>query len=211
MAQEWQDKILDDLNAGSGQYVNVTWAQHWCQAYCQKENCEETGNIPNALCRDMIALAWADSLYNSVTNPFSTCTWPSSNYAPLDCECNFTCVNGYTKCGTECINPSTQICQSSMPVPLVARGFTKCSPGLTACPIPNGGFECIDTSKDLEACGGCPLIDEPEAGVDCSSLPGVNEVACIRGECVVESCAPSFKLINGTACFPTSGSIFTWQ
>ncbi|KAM0755444.1 hypothetical protein T439DRAFT_320138 [Meredithblackwellia eburnea MCA 4105] len=56
----------------------------------------------------------------------------------------------------------------------------------TSCPISGGagGFECVNT-RTLELCGGCSL----ESGaVDCSSMPGVEEVACIAGRCFISSC-----------------------
>lgn len=36
-------------------------------------------------------------------------------------------------------------------------------------------YECIATETDLWSCGGCPEYDD--AGVDCSTLPGVNDVS----------------------------------
>ncbi|ELU44353.1 hypothetical protein AG1IA_01616 [Rhizoctonia solani AG-1 IA] len=49
-----------------------------------------------------------------------------------------------------------------------------------------GGFECVDILNSLETCGGCDN--------DCSSLEGTNEVQCIKGQCVVKSCAGGHEL-----------------
>lgn len=54
-------------------------------------------------------------------------------------------------------------------------------------------YECVDVQRDLEACGGCPGVD----GVDCTSLEGVNDVACVRGECEVRSCERGYRLEGG--------------
>lgn len=71
-------------------------------------------------------------------------------------------------------------------------------------------YECIDTRNNLESCGGCVVPyalndyeDEPR-GVDCTSLPGVSDVDCHVGQCVVRKCAKGWELalseedVNGT-------------
>lgn len=57
--------------------------------------------------------------------------------------------------------------------------------GLDACPIPGahgltGDFECLDTTNELESCGGCASIGE---GQDCTLIEGAWNVACEQGIC----------------------------
>ena len=91
-------------------------------------------------------------------------------------QCAFACDDGYKVCGTGCI-------LNSVPCPsTVQRRSTQavnvCPTGWTSCPVASGNgvvYECIATDKDLESCGGCSGLRND--GVDCSSLPGVNDVA----------------------------------
>lgn len=93
------------------------------------------------------------------------------------------------------------------------RSNTYCAAGQTACATV-GGFEvrgtssrplgrkltddltipmalqCIDTQSALESCGGCPQnYDEDSSdqatGIDCTSLPFVDEVYCNFGKCKI--------------------------
>lgn len=64
-----------------------------------------------------------------------------------------------------------------------------CPASHEACAIEgSAGFECIDTSSNLEQCGGCAS----NAGVDCTSLEGVDSVGCVAGTCEIWSCADGF-------------------
>ncbi|KAM0754392.1 hypothetical protein T439DRAFT_112788 [Meredithblackwellia eburnea MCA 4105] len=61
--------------------------------------------------------------------------------------------------------------------------------GFTACPVATEegvmAFECVNLKTDVKRCGGCAA----ETGArDCSSIPGVNDVECAAGTCVVNSC-----------------------
>lgn len=142
----------------------------------------------------------------AAANAFSNCTWPTSNFAPVDCNCAFTCTSGYVACGRQCINPATQLCVSSLPQPKKRSLSMKCPLGYDRCALPTGGFDCIDVNSDLESCGGCPSYDDDDdsenaRGVDCSVLPGVASVACVQGECRVESCLRKHRLVHN-ACLP---------
>jgi hypothetical protein len=55
------------------------------------------------------------------------------------------------------------------------------------------GYECLDVSSNLEACGGCP----GEGGVDCTALYGAVDVTCRKGRCHIEECEEGLTLING--------------
>ncbi|GFZ45620.1 hypothetical protein JCM24511_03348 [Saitozyma sp. JCM 24511] len=80
-----------------------------------------------------------------------------------------------------------------------------CPNGLTACNVEGApdAFECIDTSTELESCGGCMYgaynNATASAGVDCSTLAGVplGASTCTRGECEVFTCDKGYELIGG--------------
>ncbi|WWD06547.1 hypothetical protein V865_004639 [Kwoniella europaea PYCC6329] len=82
-----------------------------------------------------------------------------------------------------------------------------CPKPLTACKV-NGvpdSFECLDTTSELESCGGCANgnfnANETSFGVDCTQLIGVapGAVTCTQGQCKSFKCLPSFTLAaNGT-------------
>ncbi|KAF9007263.1 hypothetical protein BDZ89DRAFT_997258 [Hymenopellis radicata] len=84
---------------------------------------------------------------------------------------------------------------------LKSRSAPLCPLGLDACPIPGmeaGDYECMDTSSDLEACGGCPSLGQ---GQDCTAIDGAWNVACEEKRCIVYSCAPGFmKSYDGKTC-----------
>lgn len=63
-----------------------------------------------------------------------------------------------------------------------------------------GGYECVDTTQELENCGGCTVDG---AGQDCTQIPGVEGVGCLSGECVVFSCAEGHRLSSAGACVAT--------
>lgn len=52
-------------------------------------------------------------------------------------------------------------------------------------------FECIDVQHTLESCGGCVNSDSLEGeinslgGRDCSAIPGIDEVRCLSGRCII--------------------------
>ena len=57
-------------------------------------------------------------------------------------------------------------------------------------------------ARELEG-GGCtlPLTAYSRIGKDCSALPGVADVSCLGGECVVNRCLPGYVLaFDGTSC-----------
>ncbi|KAH8914235.1 hypothetical protein BT69DRAFT_1358255 [Atractiella rhizophila] len=76
--------------------------------------------------------------------------------------------------------------------------------GKQVCEI-NGKFECVDTFNSLEYCGGCPgskvlsrkrgLIGE---WTDCMNLEGADDVACVAGGCVINTCVDGFMLFDNT-------------
>lgn len=103
-------------------------------------------------------------------------------------------------------------------------------PGWAACGVFGGGpraWECVNTARDLESCkslttalvrkqtngpvcprcqgGGCvlPLTAHSPIGKDCSALPGVADVVCLSGECVVLRCLRGYlPALDGMSCIP---------
>lgn len=75
------------------------------------------------------------------------------------------------------------------------RNLSLCPESHTACPVGNG-FECIDTTSNIEQCGGC---SGDSSSVDCSALEGVAAVGCVDGRCEIWACE------NGFAFSPEEG------
>lgn len=68
-------------------------------------------------------------------------------------------------------------------------------------------FRTTDGSVACEG-GGCmiPLTVYSPMGTDCSMLPGVADVTCFGGGCVVERCLPGYvPAIDGTSCIRRRG------
>ncbi|KAF8872139.1 hypothetical protein CPB84DRAFT_1818103 [Gymnopilus junonius] len=77
-----------------------------------------------------------------------------------------------------------------------------CPAGLDACPVSGltGDYECLDTSSELESCGGCTTLGQ---GQDCTAIKDAWNVGCDRGSCVVYTCAGGFKLSpDAKSCVP---------
>ncbi|WWC95887.1 hypothetical protein V866_002754 [Kwoniella sp. B9012] len=80
-----------------------------------------------------------------------------------------------------------------------------CPGGLQACIVPGSddSFECIDTSSELESCGGCLYgsytNSTAPAGVDCSILRGAafGGATCANGRCEISACREGFQLVDG--------------
>ncbi|KAI0266387.1 hypothetical protein BC834DRAFT_126187 [Gloeopeniophorella convolvens] len=162
--------------------------------------------------------------------------------------CGFGCEPPYIPYGTQCICPPPYSlcngicglfphgCGSSVPyrnrrseVHLQERthgprthgdALATCANGEQVCGTSAGssGFECIDTARALESCGGC-VIPNPfllrshqgQEGTDCSALPGVSDVSCNAGRCLIRRCKRGFEVTNTSdGCVP-EGSIATPQ
>ncbi|GAA5862728.1 hypothetical protein JCM8547_003527 [Rhodosporidiobolus lusitaniae] len=72
-----------------------------------------------------------------------------------------------------------------------SRPAYTCPDGETACPLPSGGFECIDTTTSLNSCGGC--VGAGESGQNCLAIPGALAVQCHESACHVGSCFKGWK------------------
>ncbi|GAA5864078.1 hypothetical protein JCM8547_005128 [Rhodosporidiobolus lusitaniae] len=72
----------------------------------------------------------------------------------------------------------------------VHRARSLCPASHSACKVQGGnGFECIDTTSNLEQCGACAS----SGGVDCTALAGVSSVGCVAGVCEIWACAEGFS------------------
>ncbi|GAA5952295.1 hypothetical protein JCM3765_001931 [Sporobolomyces pararoseus] len=71
----------------------------------------------------------------------------------------------------------------------------KCPDGERACPIGGStGYECLDVTSTLDSCGGCP---GEASHVNCLALPGAAGVTCRESQCVIASCFPGWRYLNG--------------
>ncbi|KAH9036469.1 hypothetical protein EDB85DRAFT_758455 [Lactarius pseudohatsudake] len=159
--------------------------------------------------------------------PESHCNYPEHG-VPVCVDgnpCRFRCIDGFTPfppsnptmcicstpnviCNGKCVAPGA--CPTSNALPKrrwVGSGSCKeMGRGWDACGVFGGGaraWECVDTAHDLESCGGCvlPLTPYSPVGQDCTAIPGVADVACHSGECMVRRCLPGYVVSHdGTSC-----------
>ena len=78
--------------------------------------------------------------------------------------------------------PMAPVVPAPAPLDAKKRGGKCFKAGQEACPVGNGRFECIDTTRHLESCGGCWLEG---LGKDCTMIQHVEGVECVRGGCLV--------------------------
>ncbi|KZT02867.1 uncharacterized protein LAESUDRAFT_393558 [Laetiporus sulphureus 93-53] len=169
---------------------------------------------------DVLGLAVVEASIQALiegADSHAQCQYPP--HAEPVCEvgwvCGFKCEDGftpYTPPGsdhpTECVCdlPST-VCNGicgSFPNGCGSQSASRrkraptCASGLTACGVPGGsrgkGYECLDTTSELESCGGC-VVSSPFStpanaplGRDCSAIPHVSSVLCAQSKCVVSAC-----------------------
>lgn len=105
------------------------------------------------------------------------------------------CKGGHLDDNCNCVVPSSK--------PRWKRAAT-CPAGQKSCPVGGGKNECIDVQSNLESCGGCAQNGE---GIDCTTLSGVNDVRCVKGECVASSCKSGFNLFEGGVCVQTADAV----
>ncbi|KAH9015103.1 hypothetical protein EDB84DRAFT_1277418 [Lactarius hengduanensis] len=159
--------------------------------------------------------------------PESHCSYPEHG-VPVCVDgnpCRFRCIDGFAPfppsnptmcicsvpnviCNGKCVAPGA--CPTSNALPKrrwVGSGSCKeMGRGWDACGVFGGGaraWECVDTAHDLESCGGCvlPLTPYSPVGQDCTAIPGVADVACHSGECMVRRCLPGYVVSHdGTSC-----------
>lgn len=90
-----------------------------------------------------------------------------------------------------------------------------CPGGMAACTVPgiDGAYECLDTSSELESCGGClhgqlysnGTLDYSGPGSDCTAAgAAMGAATCINGQCQVTHCQEGYELLEGY-CLPILG------
>ncbi|WWC62452.1 uncharacterized protein I303_105048 [Kwoniella dejecticola CBS 10117] len=79
-----------------------------------------------------------------------------------------------------------------------------CPLGLTACLVQSQdeSYECLDTSTELESCGGCMYGQYGNttaiAGQDCTNIgAALGASTCVQGQCIASSCRTGWKLVDG--------------
>ncbi|KAG6833134.1 hypothetical protein H0H87_010848 [Tephrocybe sp. NHM501043] len=162
------------------------------------------------------------------TSPQSvSCTFPTHSHklCVSGQPCAFECDPPYVQVGKECACPPPKIecngvcgdfphgCSSAVPQkprrelgPITSYAAAKavCTPGQIVCGIPGHegtkDFECVDTSRSLDSCGGCieqhGFSDGPSSpnGIDCGHLPGVVASYCSESRCVITQCRSGWHL-----------------
>ncbi|GAA5883304.1 hypothetical protein JCM16303_006677 [Sporobolomyces ruberrimus] len=121
------------------------------------------------------------------------------------CSTGKSCIRGrqgyYCKAGALAAKPAGP----SASARYAKREVAFCHEGTVACPIMrgglHGGFECVSIQTDIEQCGDCAVL----GGTDCTSIPGVADVACVAGFCRVEACASGYVFdFRKRSCVPNS-------
>jgi len=172
-----------------------------------------------------------DMFTNAIVTAAAKCVYPEHSISACvggDSRktCGFTCIDGFSPspasnpttctcnapsviCNGQCVGagacPSSQALRKKRS--WVGSGScTDMGPGWMACGVLGGGpraWECINAARDLESCGGCayPLTAYSPIGKDCTTLPGVADVSCLGGECVVHRCLPGYvPASDGMSC-----------
>ncbi|KAI0314757.1 hypothetical protein OF83DRAFT_1063257, partial [Amylostereum chailletii] len=177
----------------------------------------------NAVAIAGVGLAGKDAVTTALTAlinenaPKSHCTYPE--HAVPACigknPCGFSCSDGFTpeppQAPTACVcEPPNTVCNGRW------TGSGMCNvlgEGHMACGVFGGGaraWECVDTYNNLESCGGCtlPLTPYTPVGMDCTTLPGVADVSCLSGQCVVHRCLSGYSRAKDASHCVHAGSSF---
>ncbi|OCF60357.1 hypothetical protein L486_03039 [Kwoniella mangroviensis CBS 10435] len=83
-----------------------------------------------------------------------------------------------------------------------------CPGKMTACKVQgvSDSFECIDTTQELESCGGCSVgefnVHNTTLGIDCTALPGVprGAITCSNSKCSAFACKKGWTLATDGTC-----------
>ncbi|WVF71977.1 hypothetical protein IAT40_006787 [Kwoniella sp. CBS 6097] len=159
--------------------------------------------------------------YNSIEACLSACAYSPYTFArPVDSNWQCACGSSlgsptYTACGSnsylayyhDAIAQASQLTRRKLRERLsdISRQSADCPAGLTACIVAgySDSFECIDTSAEIESCGGCinGVFGQTNAtsGSDCTALTGValGAVTCSAGRCESFACQDGFSLVSG--------------
>ncbi|KZS97158.1 hypothetical protein SISNIDRAFT_463105 [Sistotremastrum niveocremeum HHB9708] len=171
------------------------------------------------------ALSPAGDVHNAIESLVTrspgalTCLLPSNAHFTDPCNsCATNCNAGYFDNGSGCVahvkRAGSGMRKRADLRPLVHR----CKKGTTACGVPGqfGRSECLDTSSDLENCGGCstPVTNHNGTrslttadGQNCAAIPNVLSVQCASSKCQVSSCKPGYRpASDGSYCIRSGGA-----
>ncbi|KAJ7723484.1 hypothetical protein DFH07DRAFT_277752 [Mycena maculata] len=158
--------------------------------------------------------ALTDKINTCDSGSKKTCTHPDNSVPSCSRSnlCGYTCDDGYKDCNGSCQRscPSSGTLVTKRDAEYWGHRVQKsCKVGWSACGISGGGprdWECVDTRRDLESCGGCPTgtvsaLTGDSTGADCTVIPNVADVSCVAGGCAVHKCLPGYKVdASGKAC-----------
>ncbi|KZO97136.1 hypothetical protein CALVIDRAFT_94071 [Calocera viscosa TUFC12733] len=154
--------------------------------------------------------ATTTSLTNLINGHGIECTYPDN--ATGRClssnACSFTCINGFdlSADGTACVCELPKavgvngLCaiQSTMRKRSLSVAESGCRNVEMACGVPGQPdvWECVDTTRALDSCGGCMFSPPAELilpskdryGEDCTEIPNVMSVECRNSACIVSRC-----------------------
>lgn len=122
-----------------------------------------------------VSREWGLTDYATQINTNEQCNYPENalSYCPANKPCSFTCTNGFTVSGNDCVClPPNQacngVCSATVTCPSSTsqqrrehnmwQKRTSCDVGFTACGSTGsyrksiGAYECVDTRTDLESC-----------------------------------------------------------
>ncbi|EED80962.1 predicted protein, partial [Postia placenta Mad-698-R] len=141
-----------------------------------------------------------------------TCPDNSEPHCTKDDPCGWHCKPPYVKKDGQCVCPAPYTecngkCGSWPHVSTVLMNAGVLTVFLFGvCGVYGGSsrsFECLDVDTALESCGGCmiqnPFIGSTNGssyGIDCTTIVGANDVACVGGKCTVTSCASGYRVSN---------------
>ncbi|KZO97135.1 hypothetical protein CALVIDRAFT_93863 [Calocera viscosa TUFC12733] len=200
--------VVKGINKTPG-YINT------CLCLSSISSFETSNNVAiNAIELSSVAETTA-ALTNLVNNLGSECTYPA-NASPLcvasssplaSSPCSFTCTNGFdlSADSSDCVCELPKavgvngLCaiQSTMRKRSLGVAESGCRNGEMACGVPGQPdvWECVDTTRALDSCGGCMFSPPAELlpskqryGEDCTEIPNVMSVECRNSACIVSRC-----------------------
>ncbi|TKA58329.1 hypothetical protein B0A53_00067 [Rhodotorula sp. CCFEE 5036] len=160
----------------------------------------------NAYCQDFIlpglgvsgTALQTQTDYNCQSGFCSSSGYCANKVTTVGGDCSFDMTRGCGAGLTPVSNGATCTCQLATGPSqrararrsVVQRRAGTCPASHTACSVDGvKGFECIDTTSNIEQCGGCAS----EGGVDCTSIEGVAAVGCVAGVCEIWSCEDGYS------------------
>ncbi|WVQ85254.1 hypothetical protein IAT38_007419 [Cryptococcus sp. DSM 104549] len=192
-----------------------------------RDTCADTSDTtPRGLSADLLLIGGVQLA--AIVTPLSTGSYDCSCYDSYSVS-----VDSYTTCGLGVPFIYGHIGSTTLPSGWVKRAQRKrqwlqqkemegllCPVGLDACRVgadDASGYECIDTLRELESCGGCVHgrygKETAGSGLDCSTMDGVSQYSstCNQGACQAFACEDGWFLNANQTCLSlTAGlSVYT--